>query len=457
MEVTSSIREEDGKTQVTITLTPEEVEQHVKGYFKELGKNRIPGFRPGKAPRKVLEQYFGGHKAVFEDFAQRIVEDVTPKAVDDKDIIFINDPDFEDLSVLVSGEPFSWTVFGKVKPTLELLTYDPVDITLPSAEVSEAEIDAQLQALREYYYTFETIDGPAEMDNYVKMAITCTNKDGEPIEEFAGDTRLIELGQGIMPAAFDEQIVGMKADETKEFDFEPGDSDDFAYMGEGPIHAQVTVEEVRKKKLPESDEEFAKALNVESVDEIRKQFRDVISADKARALPQLKEDRCVAALALRAEGKAPQSYINYTRDDLLRNFFYNLQNENKTFDQYLEQNNLTADQFQKDLDKQAEDIATENLALDALFTAREMEITEEDIDKEFEAVENGDQIRKNWEENGRMAFLRESIRRSKAVEWLLETANVTEESTEPVIINEDEAPEAAEEPAAEAADENSAE
>ena len=425
MDVTTSIREDDGKTQVTVTLTPEEVQEHINAFFKDLRKARIPGFRPGKAPRKVLEQQFGGHDAVFDEIATDLINDVAPDAVDGADVLFITDPEFEDAEPLVEGEPFTFTLYGKVKPEVELLSYDPVEIKMPPEEATEAEINAQLESLRNYYYSFETLeDAAAEQGNYVMAEITCTKENETHVQGLNKSSRLIELGGGTMPPEFEEQLIGAKGGETKEFEFTVADQETYATFGEGTIKAEVEVKEVREKVVPELDEAFCEKVGVESIDELRKQLEDAINQQKKEQLPDLKERRCVEELTRRVHGEVPQSYINFSREDLLRDFFGQLQRQNTSLDQFLIQNNISSEQFKEDVEEEAKEIAEQSLALDALFREKGWELTDEDIDKEFQVVENPEETRKQWEESGRMAVLREACRRSKATQWLVETAIV---------------------------------
>ena len=430
MEVTTSIREEDGKTAVTVELAPEEVQKHVKDFFKELAKTRIPGFRPGKAPRKILEQNFGGHDAVFSEIATDMINDVAPKAVDSVDVLFIADPDFEEADPIVEGEPFTFTLFGKVKPQVELLSYEPVEIKMPPEKATDAEIDAQVESLRSYYYSFETVDAPAEMGNYVMADITCNKEGGSPVEGLYNSNRLIELGQGIMPPEFDEKLVGAKAGDTKEFEFTVADQEEYGQFGEGTISAKVEVKEVRTKVVPELDDAFCEKIGVDSIEDLRKQMRDAINQQKKEKLPGLKENRCVTELARRIHGEVPQSYLNFTREDLLRDFMGQLQQQGTTLDKYLMTNNISADQFKEDVGQQSKEMAEQSLALDALFAALGLEIADEDIDAEFAVVDDPAAVRKQWEEAGRMSTLREAIRRQKATEWLVETAIVTIEDDE---------------------------
>jgi trigger factor len=430
LEVTTSIREEDGKTQVAIELTEQEVKKHIDSFFKDLAKNRIPGFRPGKAPRKVLERNFGGHEAIYAEITSDMVNEVLPLALDSKDVIFIDDPKLVDEKVesVEDGKPYTFEVYGEVAPKLTLTSVEPVEIEMPPATATDEEIEAQLESLRDYYYEFEEVDRAAEEGDYVMMSIDA-KADGVAVDALNSPSRLVELGSDALPKELTDQVLGMKKDETKEFDFEVAEDDEQLADFKGKtIHAEVTVSKVQTKELPTLDEEFAKRIGFDTLEQTREEIANQINTQRERQLPELKERRCVEALAKRIEGEIPESYINYSRDEVLREFFNNLQSAGITFDQFLAQRGISADEFRADLDDEAKENAEQSLALDALFEARGMELTDADIDEQFQVVDDPAAARKSWEESGRMSLLREGIRRSKAAQWLIDNAIVTEEA-----------------------------
>lgn len=416
---------EDGKVQITVTVPAQTVKQHIDRHFKDLGRARIPGFRPGKAPRKILEQNFGGHEAVYGEITTDMINEIAPIAVDSQDVLFIANPDFDETGIVADGEDFTFTLSGKVKPEVELLSFDPVQIKMPAEEATAEEIDAQVEALRTYYYSFETIEDRAvAAGDFVMLNMACTAED-KPVQGLNSESRLVELGAGIIPAAMEEQIIGMSTGDSKSFDFSIEGDEDFAYLGVSAIHADIAVKEIRTKIVPELDAEFAEKLGVESIDALREQLAEAINKQKAEQLPGLKEERCTKALAERVFGEVPVDYVTFTRQDILRDFYINLQQQGVTLDQFFAQQGITADEFNKDLDEEAKEVAAQTLALDALYKHLELEITDEDIDKEFQVVDDPAAVRKQWEDNGRMSELREAIRRRKATEWLIENAVVT--------------------------------
>lgn len=420
LEVTTSTRE-DGKTQVTVTLTADEVDKHINKAFKDFAKTRIPGFRAGKAPRPVIEQNFGGHDAVYAQITSDMVNEVAPLAIDQEDIIFIGEPESENDALVEDGKDYTFTVSGDVTPVIGLSSYDPVEIKLPAEEATDEDLEIQLKALQDYYYSFETVDRPAEGGDFVMVKLE-SSTGGEEIDGLTNESRLVEIGGTMMPKELTEQLAGMKAGDTKEFDF----STDYDVSLTGKtIHTTATVKEVRVKETPELDDDFAKKVGFDSYDGMVDQLKKEITDTKKQQLPRLKESRCVEELSKRIDAEIPEEYINFTREHILREFFKSLQEQNITFDQFMAGRGITSEQFMEDLDAQAKEEAEECLALDALFRELGMEVTEEDVDNEFAAASNPEASRKAWEDAGQMSVIREAMRRQKASKWLVDNAVVT--------------------------------
>ena len=292
---------------------------------------------------------------------------------------------------------------------------------MPSEEATQEDVDIQLHALQDYYNDFETVDRAAKQGDFVMVRLAST-ADGAPVDSLTNESRLVEIGGPMMPQELTEQFVGMKAGDEKEFDFTTEFDTDLAGK---TIHTTATVKEVREKETPALDDEFAKKVGFDSYDELVEQLKTEITNTKAEQLPRLKESRCVTELSHRIKDEIPEAYLDFTRENILRDFFNNLQEQGTTFDQFLSSRGITSEQFREDLEQQSREEAEECLALDALFKHLGMEITEEDIEKEFSVTSNPEATRKAWEDAGRMSIIREAIKRQRATKWLVDNAVVT--------------------------------
>ena len=322
---------EDAKVKLSVTLNAEETKPYVDGVFKKLNKNRIPGFRPGKTPRKILERYCGGHDVIYAEIAEDVMNDYAPRALDSQNLYFIAKAEWDDPQPLEDGKDFTFTFSGKVKPEMELISDEPVKIT-------DEDVDEQVEKLREYYAS------------------------SSPDEEM-------------------------------------------------------------------TDELFCKKIGAKDLDDLKNQIRDTLNNERDSVLEDLKEKEGLEELAKRLHGDVSQSYINYTRDSILRNFYQSLQENSISFDMFLNSRGITRQEFDEDLAVQAKENAAQELALDALAKSRGMEITDKEIDDEFKESSAPKEARKAWEKDGRLTTLREAMLRQKALTWLVDNASFTIDDT----------------------------
>ena len=430
MRVKDKMREDDGDVQevvLTIVASPEEVKKYTDKFFAEIGQRDIPGFRKGKAPRTVLEQSVGGHDRAMGGVAEMLINEEGFAAIDDSEVIFIADPQFNVEKMVVEGEPFEFTVSGPVAPLMRLTDYGPVAIEMPPEKPTEAEVKQQIEQLRDHYHTFEDIDDPdheAEMGDYVNVALTITN-DEKVVSGLKGTSRMIGLGEGTMPPSFDEKLIGAKVDEIREFDFEAKDEDGNSEYGDGNLHAVVQVDGFRRMVLPELTDEFANKVGCENVEDLHKQMELSIGMQKAQELPRIKVDRVVDAALERLDGEVPTYYVDFIRQDVGREFMKSLEEQGTNLQQWMLQNAVQGDKMQEQIAEEARRRAAIDCVLESVFAEKGLELTEEDIEAIFANDEDPAATRKMWEDAHRMADVKKMARQRKATEWLVDNADVT--------------------------------
>ena len=419
---TSAERLENNVVEVTVTVDAKTVSKTVADTYKEVAKQqRFPGFRPGKAPRPVIDSIIG-KPAILGQATETIVGAVLPQVIEAQDIVPVGDPFYPEPASCEDGKDFAFKVRFMVRPELELTSFDPVEITLPSEEATDAEIDAQVETFRGYFGKYEDIEGRA-VEAGDSVYLKCKGIENADSVDF--ENRLYKLGSGSMPAAFDEGLIGMNPGDQKEISFDMP-----AAEGEEPLVSKidVTVNRLVERKLPEVTDEFAmNNFGFADVQAMRDAIAKEIGEQKKQAIPQLKENRVTGKLAQRLEGEATPAYVNTIFQELGQNFMSQLAARGMSLDNWLMANGMSSDQFLSDLQKQAGDIAKESLALDALVRHLGIEVTEEDIDAEFEksGIADWKATKAEFLADGRMPAIRVSIRRNKAIDWLLDSAVVT--------------------------------
>lgn len=429
MKVKDKSFEEDGSTReavLTITAPAEEVDAAVKAFFKELGQREVPGFRKGKAPREVLEQGVGGHANAMGGVAEKLINEGAFAAIDEADIIFIDEPQFNVDAMLEEGKPFTFTVSGAIAPAMELSSYDPVQIKMPPEEATDAEVEEGLADIQDYYHTLDKIqdeDHVAEMGDYVDTRMTVTNH-GKLVSGMNNVSRMVGLGAGTMPESFDAQLVGAKVGDILEFDFEAKDEEGNSEHGDGELHAKVEVCGFRKLTLPELDDELALKVGCTDAEDMRAQVRRNISMQKAEQLPHLKVDRVADAIIERLSGDVPEYYVDFIRQDVGREFVQSLEEQGTNLQQWMLQNSIQADQMKEDVNREALRRAAIDCALEAVFAHEQMQITDDDLAALFEGEEDGEDKLASWADANRLSNLRKMARQRKATSWLVDGAQV---------------------------------
>ena len=420
MNITQS-EVQDGKLTATVTIPAADVDAEIKKAYREAAKRyRFPGFRSGKAPRPVIDSALGA-EATLAQATNAIIGSNEPKVLDELDIVPVTDGEYKDIDICKDHEDYTYTVTFKLRQKVELSSYEPVEIEMPPAEVTESEIDAQVEMLLSYHASFEDVeDRGVEKDDFVSAEI----KNVKNAEALAGDSRMVIAGSGNLPSAVDEGILGMKLEETKEISWTPETE------GAEEAAVEVTVKSIRARKMPELTDEFAKsAFGFDDVAAMREAVKSEIAQDKEAQLPGLKENRAVAKLAERLDlEEVDKDYEQSVFSELGQNFLQSLSARGMSLDTWLQANRISSQDFIADLHHQADDVARESLALDALARELKIEVTDEDIDNEFvrAGVEDPEASKAQFVAEGRIPAIRDSIRRSKACDWLVETAKVTE-------------------------------
>ena len=427
---------ESGSVKLTVTVEAAEVDARIKKTYQDFAKKyKFPGFRPGKAPRQVIDNALGKNaaRAVVTD---EVVNELYPLAVDESGIFPIAQPEFEQPEdMVVEGQDFVFVAVVAVKPEVELSSYEAVSIKVPFKEASDAEIDEQIEALGEYYFDYKNSPANTKVkaDSTIELDLTVKNQDGEEISELAAQDRMYELGQGLFPAAFDEALVGMKKGETKDVEINVKENPCMltAMLQDKAEVATFAVEvkAVKKKVAVEFTDEWVKEnLGVEDMAELRTRMGESIQQQKEEMTPRIMEGAALAELRERVDVELPAFLLEAAERDLLQGFFAQLQQQGMTFDGYLQAQELTPEQFKEDIKLQAADSVKEELALDAWARNAGITVTEEELMAEFQnsGAEDPDALFAEWKAQGRLHVAREGIIRGKAVEAILAQANVEE-------------------------------
>ncbi len=440
MKITVTAEEpKDNKVAAKLTIPAADVNAAVAKTYKDFArKYNFQGFRRGRAPRPVIDGILG-KDSVLAQATNDLLNDAEPLMLEELNVVPVGRPEFaKDADLAAEGQDYVIDVAIGVRPDAELDSYDAPQINMPPEEVTDAEVDAQIKRYLDYHTSYEDVpEGEGAQDgDVVKADIESV----EGAEKLAGEGQTLSLVDGETPKEVKEALLGAKVGDVVDLAWtvKHGEGED---AHEHPYKAKATVKGIQRPTTPELDDEFAKkGFGYDTVDEFKSAVRDEIAEDKKANLPNLKEDRVVEAVGKRLQlDEVPADYQDEVFNELGQEVLGQMQRSGISLDMYLNARGITPDAFIADLHDQAEERARQSLALDAVARQLGLEVTEEDVRNEFEKanVPDVDKAIDQWRSEGRLPAIRDSIKRTKALDWLVENAQVT------VV---DEAAEAAKEP-----------
>ena len=417
---------ESGQLVATLTVDKKDVNSVIAQTYKDIArKYAFQGFRRGRAPRPVIDGIVG-KQAVLADATNTLMSRAEPQMIEELDVVPIGQIDYgEEPALVEEGNDYTIEARINVRPDVELDSYDAPQINMPPEEATEAEIDQQIEVLLSYRTTFEDVeeDRGAEGNDLV----LCDVENISNLREYEGENRMFSLDNERIHAEFRDGLRGMKKDEEKEISWTVEAERD-GEKHEATFAAKVKVNAIRRAVTPELTEENVKNdFGFDTIEELREAVKEEIEGDKQSSLPQLKEDRLVEALGehLTLE-EVPAAYTEQVFNEIANQFLTQLQSQNMSLDMYLQSRGATPDDFIADLHQQADERSRQSLALDALAEHLQVEVTDEEVRKEFEdaGVPDVKSAMGQFLDEGRLPAVRESIRRTKALAWLVENADV---------------------------------
>jgi len=408
----------DGVLSAQVTVSAADVDAAIAKTYKDIAhKYQFQGFRRGHVPRPVIDGILG-KEAVLGQATNDVLNDIEPSILNELDIVPVGRLEYpSEPALLAAGTDYVVECHMDVRPDAGLTTYDAPSIQMPPEEATEAEIDLQIDQLLSYQTSYED----AKLKRGVKegdiVSVNIENIEGG--ERFAGQNRMISLDGANLPDALNDAIKGMKSGESKDVEWAEGES---------AVKLNLALNSIMKAVTPELDDELAKKnFGFDTVQALRDAVKEEIEADKLRSLPGLKEDRLVEAVGKTLDlEEVPENYKNQIFQELASEFLNTLQRQGMSLDMYLGARGIEMNAFLDDLRAQADDRARQSLALDALAKHLGLTVSADEVREEFEKaqVEDVDAAIAEWTGDGRLPALRESIKRTKALSWLVENAHV---------------------------------
>jgi trigger factor len=420
------------RVKLTVELSAEEVDGAIADAYAQAASSvRVPGFRSGKAPRPVIDTYVG-REAVLAQALEEVVESRYPQALDAERLRPIERPDVGTLDALIPGEPYSFTAEMDVRPELTLSSTEGLTIVVPAAAATDREVDAQIDYLRDRFASLEPVeDRGVAADDFALISFIGT-VDGETYEGNVVDKFLYEMNRGQMPAEFDRSMLGAKPGETVRAEFPvPDTSADPELVGRTAAF-DITVHEIKAKRLPELDDELAANIGgFDTMAELRADIREKLDENKRVGYMKSVEMEARGAVAARLVGDVPKAMVDSRTDELTHDFFETLQKRGYSIEDYMEAAGVDEQRIRADIAKEADARVRDELALEALARAIGAEVSEEEVTLEIERMAEAQKtsaakLRERVMASGAIPLIREDLMQRKAIRWLMENVEVVD-------------------------------
>ena len=353
-----------------------------KAYLKARKNIRIPGFRPGKAPRKFIEKMYGAF-VFFEDGLEEIFPEVYDFAIGgNTEIKAIGRPSLQDMDIAEDGTT-TLTLTTEVYPEVTLGQYKGVEVVKGTAEVTDAQVEAELGRIAENLASVESVERAAEMGDIANINFLGT-VDGIAFEGGAAENFDLTLGSGQFIPGFEEQVVGMNVGEDKDVNVTfPEDYSSKELAGKAAVFA-VKLNKLSVKNVPAIDDELAKdASEFETLEELKADIREKKLADAQKQIDRAFENAVVEAVAANATVEVPEALVEVELDNQMNDFAYRLQMSGMSVEQYAKMMGGDMSTMRQAFKPNAEKQALNNLVVEKVGEVEGITVSEEEMEAEF--------------------------------------------------------------------------
>lgn len=414
------------RVRINVEVPFAELEPDFQRAYKELAKQvRLPGFRPGKAPAKLLEARIGR-----EAMLDQIVNDALPsrygQAVAESDVQPLGRPNIE-VTKKEYGQDLQLTAEVDIRPKISPPDLSALTVSVDPIEIGEDDVDAELQSLRTRFGTLTAVDRPVAVGDVVSIDLSAT-VDGEDIPNAAAEGLSHEVGSGRLIAGLDDAVVGLSADESRVFTAKLAAGE---HAGQ-EAQVTVTVRSVKERELPEPDDEFAQlASEFDSIDELRASLSDQVrQAKRAQQAEQIR-NATIDALLEQVDVPLPESYVQAQFDSVLHSALSGLNHDEARFNELLVEQGSSRAAFDAEARTASEKDVKRQLLLDALADELQVQVGQDDLTERLVTTSRQygiepQQLFGYLQERNQLPTMFADVRRELAIRAAVEAATVTD-------------------------------
>ncbi|MDP9220208.1 MAG: trigger factor [Actinomycetota bacterium] len=405
-----------------------------KAYRAIAGQVRVPGFRPGKVPARIIDQRVG-RAAVLEEAVNDAIPQQYAAAVIEHDVKVLGQPSV-DVTEFADGQGLKFTAEVDVRPDVTLVPYDGLTVTVEDLQVADSEVDEQIDALRERFAVLKGVDREVQLGDYVSIDLRAL-LNGEEVEDGSTTGLSYEVGSGNVVPGLDDALVGMAKGEDKTFPAPPAGGQ---HAGE-PVEVTVTVRSVKEKELPEVDDDLAQTTSeYDTLAELHADIRERLTRIKRNKQGMEARDKVLEALLAAIDVPLPESVVRTETEYRKQAMEQQLTGAGLTLETYLGPEG-SPEAFEAELQATAENAVKAQLILDAVadqeqVAVSDMELTEEVVRRAQRAGVSADQYVQQVVQSGQIPALAADVRRGKALVLVSRQASIKDASGNPVELEE---------------------
>ena len=418
--------EEKNMVKLVIEASAEEFEAGLNAaYNKNKNKISVPGFRKGKAPRKMIEQLYGS-QIFFEDAANEIIPDAYADAAKESGLDIVSQPKVS-IEQLEAGKPFIFAAEVAVRPEVELGEYKGVEVTKADAEVKDADVEEELKKVQDQNSRTVSVEDRAVKDGDMTVIDFEGFIDGEAFEGGKGENYPLTIGSHSFIDTFEEQMIGMNIGEEKELNVTFPEDYHAENLKGKPATFKVTVKEIKEKQLPELDDDFAQDVSdFDTLAEYKDDLKKKIAERKESEAKAKKESEAIEKVVEAAKMDIPQAMIDTQVNRMLEDFAMRLQQQGLSVEQYFQYTGMTADKIMEEMKPEAVKRIKNSLVLEAVAKAENIEVSEEEFEAELQKMADMYKMEiekiKEFMQDAEAKQMKDDIAIQKAVELIVSSA-----------------------------------
>jgi trigger factor len=416
------------RAKLTVEVPFEELKPSLDAAYKKIAQQiNIPGFRKGKVPPMVIDRQVG-RGAVLDEAVNEVLPQKYFAALEENSLTPLAQPDIE-VTKFEDNETLEFTAEVDVRPEIELPDYDGLEAEVEDIDVSDADVEEQVEALRERFATLSDVERPAVDGDFVVIDLKAT-RDGEPVEGAEVSGMSYKVGRGGMIDGLDEALAGMSAGEEKTFTTQLVSGD----LVGADVEVAVAVSQVQEQELPELDDEFAQmASEFDTVDELSADVRERLGRGKRLEQASAARDAVLEVLLDKVEIPLPETVVTDELNARRQSVEQQLSYAGMTMEKYLEDEGQTLEEFEADLDRRVREAIAAQFLLDEVAQREKIGVEQDELSQHLvrraqQAGQDPQEFANHMFEHNHVPEMVQEILRGKALASIVETATVKDAS-----------------------------